>query len=383
MRATRWLVTAGLFFCGGLLPGQPDAFPERATRVVGEFTIEFSPGDEAYADELAAQLPEFRRRSVVEPATGLVLEHREEFLNRIAAQLAFKEPTKMMTTIYDTFTGMLGSGFTLPSHFALWRRPELLARVQAGEKIPGFSLDEAKGLTFNVEFKKKAAPQATVGEAAAASAPIDFWQNLPLPISIGKNADPATDISEGLKVVTGMIAMFQQSGGGSGSNPFVILHEATETAIVDSYLASSDRRWFCDGVANYVAFRTLEAVIGVEATKKYYDLDEQLQRHANKAESIDLERWPPSEDVKKNNYREDLNTANYAYATQVIAAICARHGDEILPKLFALIGETPKDRVSIKTVYGAFRQLTGEDMRNYVRLAPNRAKAELRKSGTP
>ena len=65
-------------------------------------------------------------------------------------------------------------------------------------------------------------------------------------------------------------------------------------------------------------------------------------------------------------YPAELNTANYAFATKVIADVCAKHGDGLLPKLFKEVGVTPKEKATIDTVYKAFKRLTREDLRSYL-----------------
>jgi hypothetical protein len=147
---------------------------------------------------------------------------------------------------------------------------------------------------------------------------------------------------------------------------FTVLHEATESGIVWHYLGSKDRRWFCDGIANYVAWKVIEAELGPEEARGYYDLSAELKKFANEAASIDLAAWPAAENLKQANYAENLNTANYAFATKVIADVCAKHGDSILPKLFTEIGKTPYEKATMDTVYRAFKKLTREDLRSYL-----------------
>ena len=101
----------------------------------------------------------------------------------------------------------------------------------------------------------------------------------------------------------------RDSGPGGVANPFTVLHEATEATIIEHYLSSADRRWFCEGVANYLAYRTLETLLGAEAARAYYDVNAEVARYAALRPRVDLERWRVKEDPKSSELPADVNTA--------------------------------------------------------------------------
>jgi hypothetical protein len=349
------------------------ALPTRQVREAAGYKIEYSPGDEAYVELLTQRLTE--RTTSAKPITESpwldeeqMSLRRDELLGKAAAWLALSKTTAEMEKAYDGFGELLGIlARTMPEqtrNYALWRRPELLRRLQAGEKIQGFELSGPTGIEFKFAFnleKTKEETKAELGEKA-----VKFWEAAVLPISIGKpDSTPERDIAEGLEMVTGAVSHLRSLFIKETAGPFIILHETVEFGIITRYLASKDRRWFCDGVANYVAWKILAETAGVEEARRYYDLDAQLAQYSAEAGKIDLAKWPALENAGKLNYSEKLNSANYAFATKVIADICAKHGDAILPKLFAEVGKTPKEKTDMKTVYRAFKKLTGEDMTRY------------------
>jgi hypothetical protein len=155
-----------------------------------------------------------------------------------------------------------------------------------------------------------------------------------------------------------------------GRDVFLVLHETTEMTIISHHLNSKDRRWFCDGVANYVAWKVIEERVGPDAARQYYDLQADLALYADVKDRIDLVRWPAAENQGKlDGDAERMNKASYPFATEVIARICAKHGPDLLPKLFAEVDQTPYKKRNIETVYRAFKKLTREDLRSYL---PNR-----------
>lgn len=375
----------------GLASGLAAALPERKTFQFGEFTIEASAGDEAFVEALAVKLADYKLPAPPAAAPARITlddlgKRRDYFLGKVSAYLGLDRPTEKMASTYDNM-GMLWRTMRIAApkdvlrHYALWRKPELVARIAAGEKIPGFTIDASGDLNFNFEFKFSSGTDALQpGKVAASMA--GFWDGFVCPIKIGAKpgASPAEEVSAELEIFTRNIFDFwgQEMKVTERQIVFNILHETTESGVVWHFLTSKDRRWFCDGVANYVAWKVIEREIGAEDAKGYYDLAAELKKYGNQAAQIDLAAWPAMENMEQSNYAEDLNTANYAFATKVIADVCAKQGDGLLPELFAEIGRTKREKATMETVFKAYRRLTGENLRPYL---PKPAAPALRPPG--
>jgi hypothetical protein len=143
------------------------------------------------------------------------------------------------------------------------------------------------------------------------------------------------------------------------------LHEAVEATVVSETIRSRDRRWFCEGVANTVALAIITKRVGAEAARAYYDLN-QLLGQTGGATKTALESWPVVEDEKSRHVPGDINLANYTLATDVIQRAVAKHGEDLLPRLFAEVRKTPAEDTTIATVYAAYQKVTGEDLRSYL-----------------
>lgn len=363
----------------GWAVGLSAALPERKTFQFGEFTIEASAGDEAYVEALAKQLADYRLPEVAPPPPPRLTpadlgKRKEYFLGKICAYLGLAEPTKQMKSAFEgTLKAYEAIGYVaappgLPRHFAIWRKPELLARLKAGESIQNFTKGADGMVNFTFKFNLDFKPELTKEQNESALAA--EWQKFAMPVVIAVTPDrtpeqEATAALEGCQHFNTKI-MELRSSQMWRTSVFIALHEATESGIVWHYLVSKDRRWFCDGIANYVAWKVIEAEFGPEEARGYYDLSAELKKYANEAATIDLAAWPAAENQKQANYAENLNTANYAFATKVIADVCSKHGDAILPRLFAEIGKTPYERATMDTVYRAFKKLTREDLRSYL-----------------
>jgi hypothetical protein len=244
-----------------------------------------------------------------------------------------------------------------PRRFQLWRSPDLKARLDAGQSIQGF-IGTRDG--FQLRF------EAT--EDGTGSVPDVLW-----PV-----VNNSSDTETGDALVSRKVAEFyrvrdmfrQMAGAPEIRGVFIILHETVEMTIFSHHLHGKDRRWFCDGVANYVAWKVIEERIGPEAARQYYDLQADLAQYVDVRNRVDLTRWPAVENQGKLSAAKDLlDKACYPFATEVIARVCAKHGPDLLPKLFAEVDQTPFEKRTINTVYRAYKKLTKEDLQSYF---PNR-----------
>lgn len=140
---------------------------------------------------------------------------------------------------------------------------------------------------------------------------------------------------------------------------YLVLHETTEIGIIDHYMRGPDRRWFCDGVANYVPWRVVRDLHGVQVADAIYNLREQLAKHAAFREQADLRKWPAAENQTDEEHRTPLDAARYAFAAHAIFLMNERAGDDVLPRLFTEIGKTKPKKTSIKKIEKAWKKLSG------------------------
>jgi hypothetical protein len=362
----RGLPACLLLLCG-LSVRAAGIFPERKTLTVGDYSVEYTVGDEDFA---RAFLGRFQTTtSPAAPPAGpgvplgldMIRAEKPAILATICRYLALKEPDAAMRDTFDRFLDlestltrrMQSMAAAAPRRFQLWRSPDLKARLDAGQSIQGF-IGTRDG--FQLRF------EAT--EDGTGSVTDVLW-----PVVIN-NSDTET----GDALVSRKVAEFyrvrdmfrQMAGAPEVRGVFIVLHETVEMTIFSHHLHSKDRRWFCDGVANYVAWKVIEERVGLEAARQYYDLQADLAQYADVRDRVDLARWPAAENKRKPDEAGDrLNGARYAVATEVIAKVCAKHGPDLLPKLFAEVDQTPYEKRTIKTVYRAYTKLTHEDLHGY------------------
>jgi hypothetical protein len=372
----RQLALICIGICGAVAVHAAERFPQRKVSMAGEITIEYSEGDEAYASALAARLPleaiTTGSRDCLPLSIADLSQRRERTLGLIARHLGLPAPASPMMETYDAFVAAFASLEELKPlreirRFALWRKPELEARLQAGQQLPGFVRAEDGG----IEFSLGASFELSEGEpvTGAVARMREQWAQATWPIRIGENPGMAPDaeIAERVAAARENLAQIDamQSTEIQRMAVVMVLHETVESTLVATFLRSPDRRWFCEGVANYVAFQVLVDMLGVDAARGYYDVDAEISRHAALRPRVDLARWRVLEDPKSRELPADVNAASYAFATRAVSAAFGAH-EGLLQRVLTKVRKTPLDQASIVTVHAAYRSETGRDLFEYL-----------------
>ncbi|HWA24173.1 MAG TPA: hypothetical protein VG734_00765 [Lacunisphaera sp.] len=357
-------------------------------------------------------------------------ENRELILAAVARQVGLAKPTPLQGRVFDTFLGYYKMNTELmrhlaqqlppnltPHHLAIWQREDLVARLRAGAQIEGLSYDPATdsgNFSFHLnttgtgmddrlreiqaeidaqklkheftygdgqydatimlgkapEPKKAVAPKETVSTEDLAT----MLSRLVVPVIYRGDQAAVPDPKEFAYIQDALQAGRAQieSNTRNYRDPnlvTVILHETAESGLVENVIGSRDRRWLCDGTANYVAWRVARDLMGPEFARQVYDLDAQLRQHAPQQPKIDLAAWSAVERGKKHELETGLNRAHYAFATRAMFLLTARHGDDAVAQLWSDVARTPRKKVSAKTFAEALRKRFNGDIRQLIAAA--------------
>jgi hypothetical protein len=299
--------------------------------------------------------------------------------------------------------------------FTLWDRDALAERLEAGENINGLALDANKRIRgqfgsqvagvgaglkdfahsrgkLRREYRLSVGQQNGVTIYRASVSRKRWYSWLPATADSVAKTSPAPDHSTPFPVIVtadiatlppvelaqrlweglgkkSVAAMLQKISEVENRLPlmdekvaFIILHETTEIGIVDHYYRGKDRRWFCDGIANYIPWRVVRDVHGESTANLVYDLEHNLKRHERYRENANLRKWPAAERQSERDTRSPLETARYTFAANAVFIMNARAGEDILPRLFAEIGKTRPRKVSMQTVEKAWTKLAGSKL---------------------
>lgn len=455
----RWLSWLGCFgAAAGLgvltLVAAPEVHPSQKNRWIerrGDFTVEYSAGDEAYLDDIFAALERWRterpeilsqleahRAEPLPMSPADLRTNRDEILGRVAKEIGLPGPTAVQGRTYDAMLGyyeriglvrrILAEAFIRFSEVrtvTLWRKADLAARLKAGEAIPRFryaaDTDEVN-FDFNFAFeggadaeaRKELSEQgldhafnyktqpdgvvdfsasftlkrgAKLGEPLRPSEPDAQLERMratlmaafakfevsafPMVIT-PKNAglDPANFATKEIDRAADMLN-FAGNAAAYRELPIVhvVLHEAVEVGIVENYLGSADRRWLCDGTANYVGWKIIRDLSDVATADQAYSLASQLAQYAGVQPKINLRKWPAVEKETEADKQSGLMRAHYPFATRALVGLVQQSGEDAVPKLFREIARTPRRKVTMATVEKAYQKVTGKKLADLIALA--------------
>jgi hypothetical protein len=279
----------------------------------------------------------------------------------------------------------------------IWVKEDMVDFLKGGGKIPDFTLaDDGQTVNWALGFalsSKSLDLQKMAASPAEARAEIaQEFEAIPRPnypiilkrASLPANLDDARAIATLIRADEGKAlgiirAAIETPGDVSrafaslipksqqATRWFLLAHEVSEAAIISTVIRSADRRWFCDGMANWIALRDVDRRFGLgkgaEVFANSYDAAE-LRKAAAK---VDLLAWPTVEDVKNGSRPEVGNSlAYYYFATLVMEKACEGQGADFVKKWLDEIRKTPLNRANTGTVLTAYQKLTGKDLKSMI-----------------
>ncbi len=364
MRQSIPLLAAALLWVGQASAQQVQVFAKRITTKFGAIEIEHEEGDKEHVAALTSlfeHLAENGLPPLPRPPLGFaqLQEKRAEILNQIATQLALPKPTPQLERVYDMGLKSFGEireklRIGMPSHYAIWRKDDLKARLRAGQKIEGHELD-GDGAIFRLNLDFRASldkpRQQVIAEIDAT------WAKVVWPVFVGEKS-PREDVKTSIQ---DLFQVKSSIGTIEAKGVLAVLHASVGAAIEDAWFASTDTRWFQEGVTTWLTLEIVADRVSANDARRYYDPLAVLRR-APSATGTNLEKWVVA-DAERSRHSAAFDDGNQARAMLVIRAIVAAKGEDIIPKLLAELGQQ-KQR-DLPAVYAAFRKLTGEDMRSY------------------
>jgi hypothetical protein len=336
--------------------------PPRETIAKDGWVLEFSPVDRPTAEKLAGrvgQLEQARQAAAVlnlelnpaalEARSPELAQRMTELCALPARRADFQEELKHMAAGLAPLEAELAQA-AFPRSVAIWRKPELIQRLAAGEKIAGYSYD-ATANTVNFDYK----PHWTVDKDYAVTEHPEAIGALPL-----KKTEEvaATDDS-----IAAMEKDFQSWCKGMGAmlalgmryQVFGSLENVVRKVLEAQLPRDPSVKWISVGAARWAARNVMVQITSPRVADRYTILyDRALQGVKPDAGPVDLEAWPAGQE-----------TQHYAAAVQVFRNIAEKQGDAAIPRLLGEFWRRPPGQ---RTSPG-FRQL-------YQRLFRERLEAE-------
>ncbi len=262
----------------------------------------------------------------------------------------------------------------------IWFKQDLKSLIKLGVDVPDFTLNkEEDTVLYNFEFSYGAS--ATVDDVVAAidSVPSKFF-----PVVI-KEAGKVVkgSIEEQIAAIRkGDVMVKQLTESADTITPeqltgkttrlltdeqsfFVVVHGVVEADLLRDTIASDDRRWFCDGLANVIAIRECDRRFGKKVgMETFFSMfpEEESKRHLSK---VNLLKWAAAE-VENESVAEaeGLGAAYYHYATKALLEATKGRDTKFIANWISKINQTQWNRTNTETVIRAYDQLTGKDLRH-------------------
>ena len=144
---------------------------------------------------------------------------------------------------------------------------------------------------------------------------------------------------------------------------FVIVHEVVEGDLIRKTIASKDRRWFCDGLANLIAIRESDRRFGEGAGMEIFGSLFSEESAEKSAEFVDLAGWKALERQDKSAAEvEGVQAAHYFYATKALLKACEGKDRKFIHDWIGKIQKTKWLRTNSDTVVNAYKEMTGGDL---------------------
>jgi len=355
-------------------------------------------------------------------------ERREAILAAVAREIGRSAPLPVQAKAFDTFLGyyeVLAEMYRLAAvtlgerlqihQVAIWQRDELIRRLREGEKIPGVSYDPATdsgNFAFGGATQLDDATSTRIKEIYAAIKAQQLahtfkYDQAGLAASVTPNAPPSPEKKPADTPAAATTTPFEEivmpvlyrgpfetapdakafdytwvnlrRVGDNLEQSFhnyvdpnlvgVILHETTEIGLIDAVIASKDRRWLCDGTANYSAWKVSREFFGGDFAQRVYDLDAKLREYAAWQPKINLARWSAAERQDAAQHETDLNRAHYVFATRGMFILAQRQGDDALATLWQDVAKTDYKKANAKTFAAAYRKRYKGDLAALVKSA--------------
>lgn len=297
-------------------------------------------------------------------AGNLALKNLDDITKFLAGQLALDiaDPNiealkKDATTVANHITKQL-EGFT-PNfrHIRMWCPQTASAMLLSGTQIPGLRLNQS---TKTPDVIRNSRISASIGYTPSGnieitSASFDIVCDLTSMVLPDKY-----EVVAGIDQLDRVLSFYNNLDSNLEESLF---HEVIEVQIrrcLSIYCPYA--RWFCEGVATYLASETIMKFCGKSAADTFLESFDTSVLSSYK-DQVDLRYWRDPYWEQNSPYKPDITVTSVAYvfATKEINGLVERHGTEVLPAIFKELLKAPKSVRDDKAILSAIQATTKED----------------------
>lgn len=379
-------------------PGNPDD-PDRKSKTFGELTIRFPRDLDAAIDlagpkiaETIATGKEALTKMFDQQAPAVVTFEQADADALLAYGLkgdlevagAFVGPANLLANPREIVMRIF-EGKTVE----VWYQEDLKEILKAGRTLRNFRYNESdNSVNFSVGFTLETSAPDIVGNAPAIEFPIALPSRPGSGIVAGVEAESRAALI--LEKGEWFLESYRKADLGFAEQllgptmrflteheaVFLVTHEVAEAALVRTVIASPERRWFCDGLANWIAIQELDRRFGEGVGLATFEKIFPAEKFETLEAEIHLAGWRSVEDIQAGRWPvPEHQEAYYFFATRALLTALEDRDAAFLKRWLDEVRETRWNRTNIDTVAGAYRKLTGRDLIRIAVEASERSKS--------
>lgn len=349
--------------------------PERLSKSYGNIVVTYPAGHEEFAEYFGAWISGTKGEFVHafrEGARQLMVKYqdmRDPIFEHVCKAYLLEEPTPAMTELYDTFInegiGETASNFDI-TKANIWEREALIAELKKRGSVDSLRLGKDGRPSLDFRFGIQRSEDS--GKPVATSPHFD------LPVVINLKEDPTLDQQlESAKEKTEQIFAVVQEMKCEG-NPYgdaLMLYVQLfliNLAAWESNIEEDDEKmtnlWIAWGFGHYLDIKIIADIYGPEIAAAVDRTLNNLRKAGPGLYEVDL---------LKEEYSINIGDPASIIANRTFQAIAEKHGEDILT---LVLSQLPDNNRSIDAVYATFKDITGEDMSDYIEPTQARLIAE-------
>ncbi|MFT5470894.1 MAG: hypothetical protein ACI8UO_006026 [Verrucomicrobiales bacterium] len=365
-------------------PGSHPLQVARLSRTFGETTFTFPPEISDAIDRVGPEIADTIAEGIKNIEANLADQERIELRYDESDEAALRaygiQPDSGIAHTFRIEGNMLVNPRILIDKFFnggrinIWPQDHISEILKANGAVTGFLLStdgEDVSFSFGLNFKPDE------GDHSAETS-IESLPGMELPLILGEFDPDSRDVDGQAEQVLESAEWFlkayrtsepekvaSQLGGfrmmSETRATFVMIHETVEVALVDQVIASDERRWFCDGMANWVAIQDLDRRFGEGAGMKAFEAAYDQEALLLLADQVDLPAWPAGE-ANVEEPVENFDAAHYYFATLALIEALEGRDADFVSEWLAETQKTSWNRTNIGTIAAAYQKLTGDDL---------------------
>lgn len=247
----------------------------------------------------------------------------------------------------------------------LWFIDDMMEALEKGSSIPGIKKDETtEEISITSSLGRQRVFHSVLDDETGKDGDTVSYLIVPIP------REKATTLSAELqsfaitkKCRSDLDKLFQSTKSGESREEFfftMAFMVVGETLLRD-IIASKDREWFTVGFSNWLAMRITDAEFGDGAGQRAFNERWPAGKNEPDRHQVDLLKWPTPGDREDSPYE----ATHVYFATLAMQEALIDKDAKFVKRFIDEIPKTPRKRTNMGTVYRAYRNVGGGNLKNY------------------